>query len=189
MRAAILEHRVPCLGFSLEEKLHVNINKARLETMQVVEGPWLNDLKHAVLAGKPDDYSFEVPFRRDGKPGIEQFTLGELKEGLIDFFPGQKVGYIVDTVYNERNKRKIIQLVDSADLFFCESPFLADEEARGQERYHLTSHQAGTLAREACVKQLNVFHFSRKHMSHRKRFYNEAEMAFKGTTSTLVSKS
>ena len=79
-------------------------------------------------------------------------------------------------------------MIRSSDIFFCESPFLADEETRGQERYHLTSRQAGILAREAGVKQLNVFHFSRKHMSHRERFYKEAEMAFKGTTSTLASK-
>ena len=84
--------------------------------------------------------------------------------------------------------KRVIELIKSADLFFCESPFLADEEARGQERCHLTSRQAGTLAGEAGVKQLNVFHFSRKHMSHRERFYNEAELAFKGTTSTPASK-
>ena len=188
VRATILEHRVPCLGFSLEEKLHVNINKSQLETMQVVEGPWLNDLRQSVLAVKPDDYSFNVPFRRDGKSEIKQFTLGELKEALVDVSSGQKIGYIVDTVYNESNKKRIIELIRSADIFFCESPFLAHEEARGQERFHLTSRQAGILAREAGVKQLNVFHFSRRHMPHRERFYKEAEMAFKGTTSTLASK-
>ena len=36
--AAVLEHRVPCLGFSLQENLHVNIKKDRLETMQIVKG-------------------------------------------------------------------------------------------------------------------------------------------------------
>ena len=41
---------------------------------------------------------------------------------------------------------------------------------------------AGTLAREASAKQLRVFHFSRKHMLHRERFYEEAENAFQGKT-------
>ena len=86
----------------------------------------------------------------------------------------------MDTIYNELNKKKIIDLVQSADIFFCESPFLADETLRGQERFHLTSYQAGTLAREASAKQLRVFHFSRKHMLHRERFYKEAENAFQG---------
>ena len=179
--AAVLEHRVPCLGFSLQENLHVNIKKDRLETMQIVKGSWLNELKQSVLKGRPDSHAIDVPFKGNGKSRQQQLTLGELKEKLIDITPGQKIAYVVDTVYNEQNKRKIIDLVQSADIFFCESPFLADEELRGQERFHLTSHQAGTLAREACAKKLSVFHFSRKHTSHRERFYQEAEKAFRGT--------
>ena len=191
VRAVILEHRVPCLGFCLEEKLHVNINKDGLEEMQVVEGAWLNELKQAVLKEEPDAYSIDVPFKRDGKTEMKPISLGQLKEDLVDVSPGQKIGYVVDTVYNEPNKKRIIELIKSADIFFCESPFLADEEARGQERFHLTSHQAGSLAREACVKKLRVFHFSRKHIPHRERFYKEAEAAFQGTlgTSTPTSTS
>tara|TARA_B100000686_G_C16701183_1_gene923515 strand:+ start:95 stop:1105 length:1011 start_codon:yes stop_codon:yes gene_type:complete len=180
--AAILEHRVPCLGFSLQEKLHVNINKDRLNTMQIVEGSWLNELKKCVLEGNLDSHKIDVPFKINGKSISEQLTLGELKQKLMDISPGQKIGYVVDTVYNEQNKRKIIDLVQSADIFFCESPFLSDEEARGQDRFHLTSHQAGTLAREACAKQLRVFHFSRKHILQRERFYKEAETAFRENT-------
>ena len=177
---AVLEHRVPCLGFSLQEKLHVNINKDRLETMQIVKGSWLNELKESVLKGRSDSHAINVPFKGNGKSVQKQLTLGELKQKLMDISPGQKIGYVVDTIYNEQNKKKIIDLVRSADIFFCESPFLADEALRGQERFHLTSHQAGTLAREACAKQLRVFHFSRKHMLHRERFYEEAENAFQG---------
>ena len=179
--AAVLEHRVPCLGFSLQENLHVNIKKDRLETMQIVKGSWLNELKQSVLKGRPDSHAIDVPFKGNGKSRQQQLTLGELKEKLLDITPGQKIAYVVDTVYNEQNKRKIIDLVQSADIFFCESPFLADEELRGQERFHLTSHQAGILAREACAKKLSVFHFSRKHISHRERFYEEADKAFRGT--------
>ncbi|MBC8284450.1 MAG: ribonuclease Z [Nitrospinae bacterium] len=191
VNAAVLEHRVPCLGFSLQEKLHVNIKKDRLEAMQVVEGSWLNELKQSVLEGKSDSHTIDVPFKDNGKFEVEPKSLGELKEKLMDISSGQKIGYVVDTIYNERNKKKIVDLVQSADIFFCESPFLADEEARGQERFHLTSHQAGMLARGACARELRVFHFSRRHMLHRERFYREAENAFQGNeeASTLASKS
>jgi len=187
VRAAVLEHRVPCLGFALQENLHVNINKDRLESMGVVEGAWLNDLKQAVVEGKPDSYLIEIP--GNSISSLEKKSLGQLKENLIDISPGQKIAYVVDTVYNEPNKKRIVELVTAADIFFCESPFLADEAARGQERYHLTSHQAGTLAREAQVKQLTVFHFSRRHMLHREQFYREAETAFRGSmeTSSIVT--
>jgi ribonuclease Z len=131
-----------------------------------------------------------VPFGEPGNFRTKDIPLSQLKNDLVEVFPGQKIGYVVDTVFNDRNRKKIVELVKSADVFFCESPFLADEEARGQERCHLTSRQAGILAREAGVKQLCVFHFSRRHMPHLERFYKEAEDAFRGSmeTQTITTK-
>ncbi|MBT5548840.1 MAG: ribonuclease Z, partial [Nitrospina sp.] len=181
VRTAILEHRVPCLGFALQEKPHININKDKLQSMKAEPGPWLNELKQSVLRSDSDSTLIAVPLREPaGSEGSQDIPLGQLKSDLVEVFPGQKIGYVVDTVFNDRNRKKIVELVESADVFFCESPFLADEEARGQERCHLTSHQAGTLAREAGVKQLQVFHFSSRHKDCREQFYNEALEAFQG---------
>ncbi len=180
VRTAILEHRVPCLGFALEEKPHVNIDKERLESMKADPGPWLNELKQSVLRDESESTLIEVPFKELGGFRTEDLPMGQLKNDLVEVFPGQKIGYVVDTVFNDRNRKKIVGLVDSADIFFCESPFLADEEERGQARYHLTSRQAGILAREAGVKQLQVFHFSSRHKDCREQFYNEAQEAFQG---------
>ena len=180
VRAAILEHRVPCLGFALEEKPHININKDKLEEMKAEHGPWLNELKQSVSRGEQDSSLIKVPFQESGNFRIEDIPLGDLKIELVEIFPGQKIGYVVDTVFNDRNRKKIVELVESADVFFCESPFLANEEERGQARYHLTSRQAGTLAKEAGVKQLQVFHFSSRHKDCREQFYNEAQEAFQG---------
>ena len=180
VRTAILEHRVPCLGFALQEKPHANIDKEVLESMNAEPGPWLNNLKESVLRGDPETLLIEVSFKGKECARTENIPLGQLKNDLIEVFPGQKIGYVVDTVFNDRNKKKIVELVDSADIFFCESPFLADEEERGRERCHLTSRQAGFLAREADVKQLQVFHFSSRHKDCREQFYNEAQEAFQG---------
>ncbi len=186
VHAAILEHRVPCLGFALEEKPHANIDKDKLQSMQAEPGPWLNQLKQSILSGEPESTLIAVPFRKP--EGARNIPQGQLKSDLVEVFPGQKIGYVVDTVFNERNRKKIVQLVESADIFFCESPFLADEEERGQTRYHLTSRQAGTLAREAGVKQLQVFHFSSRHKDCREQFYNEAQEAFQQTQPAAIEK-
>ncbi len=177
VRTAILEHHVPCLGFSLEEKSHVNICKSRLAKMFYQSGPWLNELKKCVYEGKSDEYLLEVPSMAKGS---QKKTLGLLKEELVLISPGQKISYVVDTVYNDANKNRIIALVRGSDILFCESPFLAEEEARGQERCHLTSRQAGIIAREAEVKKLNVFHFSGRHTFHTEQIIQEAEEAFMG---------
>ena len=177
VRTAILEHRIPCLGFSLEEKSRVNICKDQLEKMYYQSGPWLNELKKCVCEGKLDEYLLEVPSMAKG---IQKKTLGQLKEELVLVSPGQKISYVVDTVYNEANKKRIIDLTRGSDILFCESPFLAEEETRGQERCHLTSRQAGIIAREAEVKKLNIFHFSGRHTSRTEQLVQEAQEAFQG---------
>ena len=185
IRTSILEHRIPCLGFALQEKSHINIRKDRLEEIGYQSGPWLNHLKQCICEGKPDDHVLRVPLKNN-----ESCTrlLRELKDELVLITPGQKIAYIVDTVYNQTNKKLIINLVRDADMFFCESPFLAEEENRGLERYHLTSRQAGILAREANVKKLKVFHFSGRHSFRPQQLAQEAEYAFRGKSNLKTIK-
>jgi len=53
VRSVDLDHAVPCLAFCFEEKIHVNIWKNRIDEMGLPAGPWLKDLKEAVVTGKP----------------------------------------------------------------------------------------------------------------------------------------
>ncbi len=177
---AILEHRVPCLGFALVENSHLNIRKDRLEARKLVPGRWLNELKTMIIEEAPDDSTILAPVGDSKDFETVSFTLGELKEDLVLISPGQKIAYITDTVFQEGNNEKIVELVKDADKFFCESPFIAEEKERGKERRHLTSRQAGTLARRAKVKKLIPFHFSPKHFERKDQLYREAEEAFTG---------
>jgi ribonuclease Z len=52
---AILEHRTPCLGFAIEEAAHVNVWKNRLAELGLPVGPWLHELKQAVIESRPAD--------------------------------------------------------------------------------------------------------------------------------------
>ena len=54
VRAAFLDHDTPCLGFAVEEKIHVNVWKNRLAQLGLGVGPWLKELKDAVLRNAPD---------------------------------------------------------------------------------------------------------------------------------------
>ena len=129
-----------------------------------------------------------VPALGGGENKFKEYALGDLKKELVIVSAGQKIAYVVDTVYSEMNKTKIIKLVQSADVFFCESPFIAEEEERARERCHLTSRQAGLLAHEAQVKELRIFHFSPKHTFRKEQLYREAEEAFRKGPITEVSR-
>tara|TARA_B100000686_G_scaffold212483_1_gene219409 strand:- start:1027 stop:2034 length:1008 start_codon:yes stop_codon:yes gene_type:complete len=179
VKAAILEHRVPCLGFALHEKPHIKINKDRLDAYGFEQGPWLNLLKGMIHQSQPLETSIAVPIKTNGQFETKEFPLRELKEQLVLISPGQKIGYVTDTVFNSANAKRIINLVENADRFYCESPFLAEEEERGLDRCHLTTKQAGTLARMAKVKSLTVFHFSSKHVKRKAQLIQEALSAFR----------
>ena len=53
---AVLAHRTPCLGFAVEEPAHLNVWKTRLAERGLPVGPWLHDLKRAVIENRPDDF-------------------------------------------------------------------------------------------------------------------------------------
>jgi ribonuclease Z len=177
--AVHLDHRIPCLGFALAEKSHLNVRKDELERLGVPAGAWLNHLKDAIRTGQSGDTVITARWSQAGVERRVDFTLAELRERLVVETPGQKLAYVVDTLFSKDNVAKILALADNADVFFCESLFLDADREQALKRYHLTARQAGTLARLAGVKRLEVFHFSPRYDGMAERVYAEAQAAFK----------
>jgi len=157
---AILDHLIPSLAFSLSEKIHININKDKLQALDLPVSPWLSDLKRYIREEKPDSFSFVAKWKRDGRVEEREFILGEIKEEIVTLTKGQKISYVVDAIYSEENASKIVNLIEGSDIVYCEAAFLEKDGDRAKERYHLTAKQAGLLAKKAGVKKLIIFHFS-----------------------------
>jgi ribonuclease Z len=177
--ATYLDHLIPCLAFSLQERFHINVHKERLDQMDLPLGPWLRELKNALWRGEEGSFLLKVPMK--GEKGLRQreLSLEKLKE-CITITPGQKIVYVSDCRFSEENIGKIIQLAEGGDLFFCEAAFLEKDRERAEERAHLTARQAGELARKAKAKELIVFHFSPKYEKEAQSLYHEAAEAFRG---------
>jgi ribonuclease Z len=175
VRAAILDHRVPCLAFGLEEKSRLNIRPDALDSMGLESGPWLDALKKALREGMPAT-TFLEGRTKDG--ARKELTLQEWREALVLETRGQKIAYVVDSLFSADNVEKIVDLVRNADLFYCEASFAREDEGRARERYHLTAEQSGTLARMAEVKRLVPFHFSARYQAEPNRLLEEALEAF-----------
>ena len=154
VKAACLTHQIPCLGFSLEEDFHINIDKAALNRLVLPVGPWLSEFKKAVRENADDDTEFKISGRI--------YTKKELME-IAMITEGQKISYVTDSSMDEENIRKIITLVKDSDTLYCEAYFLEEDRERAIERHHLTAKTAGRIAREAGVKNLVVMHFSPKY--------------------------
>jgi ribonuclease Z len=175
---AVLDHDTPCLGFAVKEAAHANVWKNRLAQLEVPVGPWLRELKRAVIDNRPDDYPILIG-GQSAIPEKRELPLGRLREA-VTITPGQKIAYIADAADTPRNRSAIIELVRDADLLFIEAAFAQADSALARERAHLTTQAAGEIAREARVRRVEPFHFSPRYAGEEERLLKEVRAAFEG---------
>lgn len=178
VRVAVLEHRLPCLAFALEETAHVNVWKTRLDALALPAGPWLRELKEAIVADAPDDSLIEVRAAA-AEPAVATLPLGQLR-GLVTLTPGQKIAYVTDAADTPANRAAIEHLVRDADLLMIEATFAAADAALAARRTHLTTAAAGEIARAAGVRRVEPFHFSPRYADCEADMLAEVQAAFAG---------
>jgi ribonuclease Z len=178
VRVAHLDHRIPCLGFALEEAVHLNVDKMALEALGLPVGPWLIDLKRAIRTGAPDDHLLRAVWSHEGARRAQTLQLRDLRSQVIRESPGQKLAYVTDVVASAENAEKIVVLARGADILYCEAAYPERDRERAKARYHLTATQAGCLAAQANVRRLVVFHFSPKYRDCPGVLLDEALAAF-----------
>jgi ribonuclease Z len=179
VRAAFLDHDIPCLAFALEESVHVNVWKNRLAELGLPTGPWLQAVKRAVIAGAPDGAPIDVHWRdRDGAHEVTR-RLGELRAAL-DVVPGRRIGYVTDLRHSEQNLRALDRLLAGVDILFIESVFLHADAAHAERKNHLTAAQAGGIARRLGAKSVVPFHFSPRYEGRGAEVLAEVHAAWRG---------
>src|ERR1700693_2621675 len=175
----ILHHKIPSLAFSLNERFHINIINEEMEKRGFSPGPWLRALKEAIWQNRKGGAPLEIPVRnKEGVEEIQKWPIEDLSP-IYQITRGQKISYVVDTLYSKENEAKIVSLAKDSTLFYCESPFLDRDADQAAFRHHLTARQAGMLARNAGVHSLTVFHFSPRYAGEEKALYEEAYKTFK----------
>ncbi len=180
IQSVFLDHKIPSLAFSLEERCHLNILKTGLAEMNLPRGLWLKGLKEAIWRGEKADFPVRVWGQdREGFPECT-FPLGRLKKKVIKITAGQKIGYLVDTVLNEKTEKDMVNLARGSDLLFIEAAFLDRDRERARDKCHLTAAQAGRVARQAGVKRMIPIHFSPKYSRNPEILEKEALNAFQG---------
>jgi ribonuclease Z len=178
VKSAIVEHGdIPCLALAIEEAAHVNVWKNKLKERELKVGPWLKDLKRAVIEGKPDDHPVRMATKETGEENAK--PLGELKE-LVTITAGQKIAYVTDAADTVSNREALAKLIGGADLLFIEAAFAEDDLELARERGHLTTRAAGEIARAAGVRRVEAFHFSPRYEGEEERMLAEVNRALLG---------
>jgi ribonuclease Z len=172
VRAAKLDHNIPCLAYSLEEKYHINIDKALMTRKGLSVGPWLNDFKKIIR--EQAEYG-----RQTVRVVDKDFRVSEISD-IARISRGQKISYATDIAINQKNVSRLINLIKGSDIFFCEAYFLEKDRERAIERSHLTAKAAGAIAKKAGVKKLELMHFSPKYTDCPDRVIEEAMREFHG---------
>ena len=173
----MLDHGIPCLGLTLEEKYHLNIIKENLKSLGLAPGPWLNRFKQALYDKQSPDSIFVAGEKKQDK-SRKEFILGELADKITRISPGQKICYVVDVGYTRANRDKIIASVANADHLYIEAAFLEKDSQVAGLKNHLTARQAGTIAAKAGAKKFTIFHFSPRYSSQEPLLQEEASKAY-----------
>ena len=175
---AVLDHAGPCLAFAIQETAHVNVWKNRLAEAGLPVGPWLKELKRALLENRGDDHPIRIAAASKAAEAREA-PLGSLR-ALVTITPGQKIAYVTDAADTALNRRAIVRLAAGADLLFIEAPFSAADAALAADRAHLTTAAAGEIARAAGVRRVEPFHFSPRYDGEEARMMGEVTASFAG---------
>ena len=156
VRAVMLDHGTQCLGFTLEEDYHINIDRAVLDEIGLPVGPWLAELKDAIRQERDDGHMLDA--------GGSARTLGSLRQ-IANISPGQKITYLTDIAPSMDNVIKARDFAMGSDALYCEAYFLHSDIARALERNHLTGRLAGWIARSSGSRRFIPLHTSPKYRS------------------------
>jgi ribonuclease Z len=151
LRAQFLDHRTPCLAFAFEECVHVNVWKNGLAELGLPTGPWLKELKGALLENAPDDRPIRASWR--DRHGIHErvLALGELraKSRLT------RAEDLLSMAYTPENGQRICKLAAGADLLFIEHFPRSGCRAR-PEPQSSDARQAGCWAAKRAFPRLSL---------------------------------
>jgi len=156
IRAILVNHSVPCVNYSIEEKEKVKVNTEHTKKYGLTKHPLLGDLQ------KKKNIKYE------GK------TI-KWREATI-IVKGKKLSYVVDTIYEPR----LIKFVKESDMLICESTYSIKDKLLTKKSKHMTTIDAAQLANKGTVKELVLTHFSKRYKN-RNELLEEAKKEFENT--------
>jgi len=155
IEAQQMTHGTPTNAYNFVLKGQIRIDRKKLEKAKIPSGPHMKLLKQ----GKNMAYKGKKYLAKD-------FVIKE---------KDKKISFILDTSLNS----KIVPFVKQADLLVCESSFAQDLQDKAKEYNHLTSKQAGEIAKSAKAEKLILTHLSQRYYNNPKQLLDEAKKVFK----------
>ncbi|HEY5462509.1 MAG TPA: ribonuclease Z [Hanamia sp.] len=153
-----VKHRIECWGFIFREKK----NPRKINMVQVK--------KYKV----PNSFFENLHQGEDFVNAKNELIKNKLLTIAVE--PPKSYAYCADTAYFE----SICEKIKGVDMVYHETTYLSDLEEKAISRFHSTSKQAATVAKNAGAKKLLMGHFSSIYDSLEK-FKEEARVIFENS--------
>jgi len=171
VKAVFLEHRIPVLAYRIDATPSYNADVEQMKKMSLSPGPWVGVVKEMRASG-------EIPENAKITINGRLFDAAQLAREIVKKKPGTSITYVADTTFNQRILATLRNFARQSDLLFCESEYLTSEKNLARINYHLTATEAATIASEAEVKKLCLFHFSKRYDGNYHKLLAEARTIF-----------
>jgi len=172
---AILDHKIPVLGYAIREEDRIKIRKNALHALDLKPGPWVQKF----IATYLQEGASSSLIRVDTSNGQNfKIRAQDLFDRIAKSVTGKKFSYITDVAYHSANRKKMVELAEKSNHLFIEAAFLKTDNTLAANKCHLTAHQAGTIAGLARANHYSIFHFSKRYRLQESKLYQEAERAY-----------
>lgn len=153
VQALELSHHGPTIGYRVQEKPRTNIDMAKLTTLGLKAGPWMQQLKN------PDfqQETLEIEGQQHNTQQLRETLLVERQQGSI--------AYITDLLIDDGARARLVPFLQGVDTLVCESQFHPDDHGLALKNHHTTPDLVAQLARDAGVGQLILFHVSQRYQA------------------------
>ncbi len=167
--AAELNHKIVSIGYSLQEKDSINIDKNKLSETGFESGAWLEQIKNIKIE---DTHTINL--------SNKIFEVGELRSMLLVKSLGEKITYLTDFILNDQSFKRAVSLSKNTNILVCESQYLKKDIDLAKRNYHLTAEQSGKIAASAIAEMMILFHISDRYgIKERKELLADARNEFK----------
>jgi len=148
IEARHLDHRTASMAYLVREPAHRNVDAERLAAAGLRPGAWTKALKSPSAPGATIDV--------DGRT----LSLDHLRRDLVRETPGESIAYLTDFRLDDASLPALAAWLSGTTTLVCESSFRAADADVAATHRHMTTHATATLAREAGVGELVLFHLS-----------------------------
>ena len=180
--SAPTDHTVAGLAYALVEKPSYAIRQEKLAQSDLKRGPWIARLIERLEANES-----AAPVRRFEIEG-GTFDVKTLADRFLRRSRGQKIVYLVDTIYQSGTPRGegLCRLAKSADRLFGDC-FYRDAQSKAAAKHrHLTTSDLARLATDAGVKSVTPIHFSQRYLGRGDQTVEELRGHLRGSNVRLI---